>query len=64
MIPNPFQRRILAALNVARFPSLNGPATVSVGHIYAGTVPAAEVARRRARNKAARRARAAARRAA
>lgn len=44
-----YQRRILAALN------LTGK------HIYAGTVPAAEKARRRAADKAARKARKAAR---
>ncbi|USL85107.1 hypothetical protein [Arthrobacter phage SWEP2] len=64
IMPNPFQRRILAALNVARFPSALGPSSASIGHIYAGTVPAAEVARRRRVNKAARRARATHRRAA
>lgn len=56
-VSNPFQRRILAALNVARYPSLSGPARVSVGHIYGGTVPADVVAKRRAANKAARKAR-------
>lgn len=40
-----FQRRILAGLNTTR------------KHIYAGTVPASEKARRRAANKAARKAR-------
>lgn len=55
--PNLFQRRILAALNIAQVPTLAGPARVSAGHIYAGTVPADVVAKRRARNKAARKAR-------
>ena len=64
IMPNPLQRRILAALNVARYPSALGPSSASIGHIYAGTVPAAEVARRRRVNKAARKARAVARRAA
>jgi hypothetical protein len=52
LVPNQFQRRILFGLN------LTGK------HIYAGTVPAAVIARRRARNKAARQARRAGRRAA
>lgn len=42
---NPFQRAILAALNTTG------------KHIYGGTVPAAEKARRRRRDKAARAAR-------
>jgi hypothetical protein len=43
--PNPFQRSLLFAL------ALTGR------HVYAGTVPADEVAKRRARGKAARKAR-------
>lgn len=49
MIDSPFQRLILAGLNRTG------------KHIYAGTVPAATKARRRAANKAARKARKAAR---
>lgn len=45
LVDSPYQRRILAGLNI------------SGKHIYAGTVPAAEKARRRAANKAARKAR-------
>ncbi|AYN58539.1 hypothetical protein HOU70_gp58 [Arthrobacter phage Liebe] len=63
-VPNPFQRRILAGLNVARAPRLLGPLRVASGHIYGGTVDPAVVARRRAANRAARRARAMHRRAA
>lgn len=47
--PNPFQRRILAGLNITG------------KHIYGGTVPAAEKARRRKAGKAQRAARRAAR---
>lgn len=61
MEPNLFQRRILAALNIARYPSLIGPGRLSVGHIYAGTVTPAEKARRRKAGKAQRAARKAAR---
>ncbi|WGH21237.1 hypothetical protein SEA_OBITOO_61 [Arthrobacter phage ObiToo] len=62
---NLFQRRILGALNLAaKYPTLAGPGRLSYSHIYAGTVPAAEVARRRKANKVARKARAVARRAA
>jgi hypothetical protein len=62
---NPFQRRILAALNVAaKYPVLAGPSRLSYGHIYAGTVAPAEKARRRKADKAARVARRVARRAA
>ena len=56
LTPNPYARRILAALNVK--------ALYQGGHIYAGTVPAAEKARRRKANKAARVARRVARRSA
>lgn len=49
-----FQRRILAALNVAQFPTLIGPGRLSTGHIYAGTVSGAEKAKRRKANKVAR----------
>jgi len=58
---NLFQRRILAALNIARYAAPVGPGRVSYGHIYAGTVPAATIAKRRKANKAARAARRAAR---
>ncbi|AYN59142.1 hypothetical protein HOU52_gp57 [Arthrobacter phage Yang] len=52
---NLFQRRILGALNLsAKYPTLAGPGRLSYSHIYAGTVPAAEVARRRKANKVAR----------
>lgn len=62
---NPFQRRILAALNVfAKYPTLAGPSRLSYDHIYAGTVDPAEKARRRRADKAARKARRVARRAA
>ncbi|WGH20345.1 hypothetical protein SEA_MAGUCO_53 [Arthrobacter phage MaGuCo] len=63
-VPNPFQRRILAGLNVSRAPRLLGPSRVGVGHIYGGTADPVVVARRRAANRAARRARAMHRRAA
>lgn len=56
-----FQRRVLAALNIARYATPIGPGRVSYGHIYAGTVPAATIAKRRKANKAARAARRAAR---
>jgi hypothetical protein len=58
---NIFQRRILAALNIARYPVLTGPGKLSYGHIYAGTVTPAEKAKRRAKGKAQRLARKAAR---
>lgn len=61
MESNLFQRRILAALNIARYPSLAGPGRLSIGHIYAGTVPPEEKAKRRAKGKAQRLARKAAR---
>ncbi|QIN94546.1 hypothetical protein SEA_YESCHEF_55 [Arthrobacter phage YesChef] len=62
---NLFQRRLLGALNLAaKYPRLAGPGRLSYDHIYAGTVPADEVARRRKANRAARKARAVARRAA
>lgn len=61
MESNLFQRRILAALNIARFPSLIGPGRLSTGHIYAGTVTPAEKTKRRAKGKAQRLARKAAR---
>jgi hypothetical protein len=55
---NLFQRRILAALNIkANYPVLARPGALSVAHIYSGTVPEAEVARRRSANRAARKAR-------
>jgi hypothetical protein len=54
---NIFQRRILAALNIARYPSLIGPARLSTGHIYAGTVTPEEKAKRRKKGKAQRLAR-------
>lgn len=59
MFDSLFQRRILAALNNdARFPAKTaGPGRLRYAHIYAGTVPAAEVARRRKANRAARKAR-------
>lgn len=47
--PAAYGRTILGALNIR--------AGFGRGHIYAGTVPAAEVARRRARDKAAKAAR-------
>lgn len=54
-MPNLFQRRLLGALNLAaKYPTLSGPGRLSYGHIYAGTVPADEVARRRKANKVAR----------
>lgn len=62
MESNLFQRRILGALNIARYPSLIGPGRLSVGHIYAGTVTPEEKARRRKAGKAARVARRVARR--
>ncbi len=59
---NIFQRRILGALNMAaNVPALVSPTSVSRGHIYAGTVPAATIEKRRKANKAARKARRAAR---
>jgi hypothetical protein len=62
---NLFQRRILAALNIkANYPVLARPGALSVASIYAGTVPAEEVAKRRTANKAARKARRTARKAA
>lgn len=58
MESNLFQRRILAALNIkANYPVLSRPGALRVTDIYAGTVPEAEVARRRAANRAARKAR-------
>lgn len=64
-MPNLYQRRLLGALNLAaKYPTLAGPGRLSVGHIYAGTVDPAVVARRRKANKAARVARRNARRAA
>ncbi|QIG58532.1 hypothetical protein PQE18_gp54 [Arthrobacter phage DrSierra] len=51
-----FQRRILAALNVAQFPTLIGPGRLSTGHIFSGIDPA-EKAKRRAKGKAQRAAR-------
>lgn len=51
-----FQRRILAALNVAQYPRLSGPGRLSYGHIFSGIDPA-EKAKRRAKGKAQRAAR-------
>lgn len=51
MVNTPYQRTILSALQGDK-------------HVYAGTVPAATVQRRRAKNRMARRTRAAQRRAA
>lgn len=56
LVSNLFQRRILAALNIAQFPSLIGPGRLSTGHIFAGIDPA-EKAKRRAKGKAQRAAR-------
>lgn len=61
MESNLFQRRILAALNIARYPSLIGPSRLSTGHIYAGTVTPEEKAKRRKAGKAQRAARKASR---
>jgi len=57
MLDSLFQRRILAALNMSRYPRLVAPGVVSAGHVYGGTVDPAVVARRRKANKAARQAR-------
>lgn len=56
-VVNPYQRRILAALNVARYGSVLRPGVASLGHIYAGTAYPATVAKSRKANKAARKAR-------
>lgn len=57
LLSNLFQRRILAALNIAQYPRLAGPGRLNYGHIYAGTVTAEEKAKRRAKGKAQRLAR-------
>ncbi|WNO26072.1 hypothetical protein SEA_WILDWEST_53 [Arthrobacter phage Wildwest] len=56
LLSNVFQRRILAALNIAQYPRLAGPGRLNYGHIFAGIDPA-EKAKRRAKGKAQRLAR-------